>query len=115
MAILPKDLLGPEPRFRPFFYVYQPIGGSEGVSLGCGGLLLQRTNSGKLPDERPGCADFGEHRPALGPAGAAYNASLSRSPVRMRTAISTDDTKILPSPMRPARAELVMASTTRST
>jgi hypothetical protein len=42
-------------------------------------------------------------------------ASLSRSPVRMRTALSIADTKILPSPMRPVRAAVAIASTTRST
>src|SRR5580704_4010529 len=40
-----------------------------------------------------------------------YSASLSVSPVRMRTACSSEATKILPSPIWPVRAAAVTAST----
>jgi len=45
----------------------------------------------------------------------AYSASLPVSPVRMRTTCSSVVTKIFPSPILPVRAELSMASMTRST
>jgi len=41
-------------------------------------------------------------------------ASSLRSPVRMRSAVSTGSTKILPSPMRPVCAAAATAYTTRS-
>src|SRR6185312_5181248 len=42
-------------------------------------------------------------------------ASSPRSPVRIRITSSTEEMKIFPSPIRPVRAELTIASTARST
>src|SRR5262249_24913626 len=46
---------------------------------------------------------------------SGYSAASSRSPVRIRTAVSTGVTNHLPSPMEPVRAEAVIASTTLPT
>ena len=49
------------------------------------------------------------------PAAGLQSASASVSPVRMRTAWSIGVTKILPSPIWPVLAAVVIASTTLST
>src|SRR5262245_27506977 len=54
-------------------------------------------------------------RPRVGASRPRQLASFPVSPVRMRTASSTFDTKILPSPMRPVLAEAMIASIAFST
>src|SRR5262249_49523039 len=61
-----------------------------------------------------GC-DFAGFAQPVSSSGPGQIASLPVSPVRIRTASSTFDTKILPSPIRPVFAEAMMASIAFST
>src|SRR5467141_2654427 len=59
-------------------------------------------------------APFSEKAPDFSP-GDVYRAPSSRSPVRIRTAVDTGFTKILPSPMLPVLAAAATISTTFET
>src|SRR5262249_1673686 len=80
----------------------------ERGAIGPGG---RRQTDGEDRDRRDGRVpqDQSNH------LGSPYSASSFLSPVRMGTACSMSNTKILPSPMRPVAALLRIVSTTRST